>query len=259
MDDYSIRFGSISRLYGDQAVESFKRSHIAIVGLGGVGSWVVEALARTGIGTMTLVDMDEVCLSNVNRQIQALSSTVGQSKAQSLKERIGLIAPDCKVIAQEAYYTEKNSEALLEADFDYIVDAIDSVAHKCLLISQAKKKGLNIITCGGAGGKLDPTRLKVADLSKTRNDPLLTQVRKRLRKMHGFSKYSKKKFHIDCVYSDEIPKFPQLDGSISCEREKGADYRLNCDTGFGSSTMLTGSMGFFLASAVLNKLKSKEA
>ncbi len=257
MDDYSIRFSSISRLYGEKAVEHFKQSHIAIVGLGGVGSWVVEALARTGIGAMTLIDMDEVCLSNVNRQIQALSSTVGQSKAQSLKERIGLIAPDCKVTAQEAYYTEKNAGILLETRFDYIIDAIDSVAHKCLLIAQARKHGLNIISCGGAGGKTDPTRLKVADLSKTRNDPLLTQVRKRLRKIHGFSKYSKKKFHVDCVYSDEIPKYPHLDGTISCEREKGADYRLNCDFGFGSSTMVTGSMGFTLTASVLDKLKTK--
>ena len=254
MDDYSIRFSGLSRLYGRSSLELFKKSHVAVIGLGGVGSWAVEALARSGIGKLTLVDLDEVCLSNINRQVQATSATVGHPKTSVLKSRISEIAPKCQVIEEMKFYTQKSSEALLSVEYDFIVDAIDSVAHKTHLLAESKRKKINVVTCGGGGGKIDPTKIRVDDLARTKNDPLLNQVRKRLRKLYNFPKYSRQKFGIPCVYSDEVPTFPLLDGGVSCERQKGQDYRLNCDTGFGSSTALTGTIGFTLASVVMKHL-----
>jgi tRNA A37 threonylcarbamoyladenosine dehydratase len=254
MSDYSLRFSALGRLYGKHAMEILPQTHVVVVGLGGVGSWTVEALARSGIGKLTLVDLDEVCLSNMNRQIQALDSTVGQFKSSALKKRITEIAPECIVIEKTKFFTEQTADELLSEDYDCLVDAIDSVSHKSLLIAEARKRKLPIVTCGGGGGKLDPTKVVVKDLAKTKNDPLLLQVRKRLRKEYGFSKFERQKFHIPCVFSEEEPSFPHADGSVSCERKKGGDYRLNCDAGFGSSTMLTGTIGFTVASVAIEQL-----
>ncbi|MDG1702525.1 MAG: tRNA threonylcarbamoyladenosine dehydratase [Opitutae bacterium] len=254
MSDYSLRFSALGRLYGKHAMEILPQTHVVVVGLGGVGSWTVEALARSGIGKLTLVDLDEVCLSNMNRQIQALDSTVGQFKSSALKKRITEIAPECIVIEKTKFFTEQTADELLSEDYDCLVDAIDSVSHKSLLIAEARKRKLPIVTCGGGGGKLDPTKVVVKDLAKTKNDPLLLQVRKRLRKEYGFSKFERQKFHIPCVFSEEEPSFPHADGSVSCEREKGGDCRLNCDAGFGSSTMLTGTIGFTVASVAIEQL-----
>ena len=254
LNDYNTRFGALSRLYGDKAFARLQSSHIAVVGLGGVGSWVVEALARSGIGELTLIDMDEVCLSNVNRQIHALDGTVGRSKAEVLSERITRISPNCAVHTKVCFFTESTAETLLEPNYDMIVDTIDSTQNKCLLIAEARKRGLKLVTCGGAGGRVDPLRLKLADLARTINDPLLDQVRKRLRRDYGFSRKSNQKFKIDCVYTDELPVFPRTDGSVASKPESGADYRLNCDEGFGSATFVTGAMGFMLAAHVVKKI-----
>ena len=258
MSDYLLRFSALGRLYGQHALQVLPRAHIAIVGLGGVGSWTVEALARSGIGRLTLIDLDEVCLSNVNRQVQALDSTVGRFKSLALKERISGIAPECTVVEKTQFFTEQTADELLSQDYDCIVDAIDSVSHKSLLIAEARKRKIPIVTCGGGGGKLDPTKIVVKDLAKTKHDPLLLQVRKRLRRDYGFSKFERQKFHVPCVFSEEEPSFPQADGTVSCEREKGGDYRLNCDAGFGSSSMLTGTIGFTLASVVMDQLMQKD-
>ena len=239
MSDYATRFSAIGRLYGVAGLDRIHRAHVCVIGLGGVGSWVVEALARSGIGALTLVDMDEVCLSNVNRQIHAMDGTVGRSKASVLAERVQQIAPECRVLCEEVFFTEASMERLLAPGYDYIVDAIDTTKHKCLLIAEARKRGLRLITCGGAGGCIDPSRIKIQDLARTINDPLL-------------------KFKIDCVYSDELPVFPQADGSVACEREPGTDYRLNCDAGFGSATFVTGTVGFFLAAEVVRRIALPE-
>ena len=219
-----------------------------------MGSWAVEALARSGVGALTLVDMDEVCLSNVNRQIHATTETVGRAKAALLAERVGQIAPECRVSVEEVFFTESTMDRLLAPEYDYMIDAIDATKHKCLLIAEVRKRGLKLITCGGAGGSIDPSRIKIQDLARTINDPLLLQVRKKLRREYGFPKRSRQKFKIDCVYSDELPRFPQSDGSVACEREPGADYRLNCDVGFGSATYVTGTVGFFLAAEVVRRI-----
>ena len=254
MTDYEARFGGIARLYGKEGLERLSKAHVCVIGLGGVGCWVVEALARTGIGKLTLVDMDEVCLSNVTRQLHALDDTIGQPKATVLAGRVSKISPQCKIVTEVCFFTQTTMERLLMPKYDYIVDAIDTTNYKCLLIAKARKRDLNLITCGGAGGRMDPARIKVADLAHTINDPLLLQVRKRLRQQYGFSAYKRQKFKIDCVFSDEMPVFPKEDGSTSCKREKGTDYRLNCDQGFGSATFLTGTFGFFLAAEVARRI-----
>jgi tRNA A37 threonylcarbamoyladenosine dehydratase len=258
MSDYETRFGAIGRLYGTAGLARIRSAHVCVIGLGGVGSWVVEALARSGVGALTLVDMDEVCLSNVNRQIHALDDTVGCSKAAVLAERVGRIAPECAVTVEAVFFTEATAERLLGPTYDYIIDAIDGTRHKCRLIAEARQRGLKLITCGGAGGCIDPGRVRICDLARTVNDPLLLQVRKRLRSEYGFPKYKRQKFKIDCVYSDELPVYPLEDGSVSCERAAGADYRLNCDSGFGSATYLSGTIGFFLAAEVVKRIALPE-
>ena len=258
MSDYKTRFGAIGRLYGVEGLARIRKARVCIIGLGGVGSWVVEALARSGIGALMLVDMDEVCLSNVNRQIHALDDTIGQSKASALAERVRKIAPECTVTVEEVFLTEATIDRLLEPKYDWIIDAIDTTKHKCLLISEARKRNLRLITCGGAGGCIDPSRIKIQDLARTINDPLLLQVRKKLRREYGFPGFKRQKFKIDCVYSDELPVFPMPDGTVSTERETGEDYRLNCDVGFGSATYVTGTVGFFLGAEVVKRIAHTE-
>lgn len=258
MPDYETRFGAIGRLYGVEGLARIRAARVCVIGLGGVGSWVVEALARSGVGGLTLVDMDEVCLSNVNRQIHAMDGTIGQTKPSVLAARVKKIAPECEVVCEEVFFTESTMARLLDPEYDYIIDAIDATKHKCLLIAEARKRRLKLITCGGAGGCIDPSRIKIQDLARTINDPLLLQVRKKLRRDYGFPKLSRQKFKIDCVYSDELPVFPQADGSVSCEREPGEDYRLNCDAGFGSATFVTGTVGFFLAAEVVRRIALPE-
>jgi tRNA A37 threonylcarbamoyladenosine dehydratase len=254
MPDYEARFGAIGRLYGVDGLKRLSQAHVCVIGLGGVGSWTVEALARTGIGKLTLVDMDEVCLSNVNRQLHALSDTIGRSKAVLLAERVVKISPSCEVVVEECFLTESSMDRLLEPRYDYIIDAIDSTKYKCLLIAEARARGLNLITCGGAGGRIDPSRVQIADLARSINDSLLLQVRKRLRQQYGFPMFKRQKFKIDCVFTDELPVYPTSQGTVTCDRETGADYRLNCDEGFGSATYLTGTFGFFLAAEVVKRI-----
>lgn len=254
MSDYETRFSALGRLYGVAGLTRLKQAHIAVVGLGGVGSWTVEALARSGIGALTLIDMDEVCLSNVNRQLHALDGTVGRSKAAVLAERVGQIAPECNVIIKEEFFTESTAGALLAPGYDWMVDTIDGTRHKCLLIAEARKRKQPLLSCGGGGGRVDPSRVQLADLARTINDPLLLQVRKRLRQKYNFPRLKRMKFGIDCIFTDEFPVYPQIDGSVSCEREAGEDYRLNCDAGFGSATFVTGTMGFRLAAEVVRRI-----
>lgn len=254
MPDYQARFGAIGRLYGVDGLKRLSEAHVCVIGLGGVGSWTVEALARTGIGKLTLIDMDEVCLSNVNRQLHALDGNIGRSKAVLLAERVAKISPSCEVIVEECFFTESSMDRLLAPTYDYIIDAIDTTKYKCLLIAEARKRGLNLLTCGGAGGRIDPSRVQIADLARSINDPLLLQVRKKLRREYGFPMFKRQKFKIDCVFTDELPIFPKEDGTVACERETGADYRLNCDQGFGAATFLTGTFGFFLAAEVVKRI-----
>ncbi|WLI74722.1 tRNA cyclic N6-threonylcarbamoyladenosine(37) synthase TcdA [Halomonas alkalicola] len=254
-DDHDLRFGGIRRLYGSRAVERFRSAHVVVVGVGGVGSWTVEALARSGIGKLTLIDLDDVCVSNVNRQLHALDGTVGRPKVEVLAERCRAIQPGIEVVEEIAFVTPTNLAERIPEDADHLVDAIDSVVPKAALINWCKRRKLPITVTGAAGGQTDPTRIRVADLARTEHDPLLAKVRARLRRDFGFSRNPKRRFSVECVYSDEQLVYPSADGEVCLQKPgSGESTRLDCASGFGAATFVTGSFGFVAASRVLARL-----
>ena len=255
--DFERRFGGIGRLYGQRALTRFRSAHVCVIGVGGVGSWAVEALARSAIGQLTLIDLDNVAESNVNRQIQALTSTIGMAKIDALAARIAEINPFCKVNLVEDFVAADNLDQFIgNRGYDYVIDAIDSVRAKTALIAYCSEKKIPLITIGGAGGQVDPTRIAVRDLSRTEQEPLLGKVRKRLRNQHGFPRGSKNNFHIDAVFSMEPLKYPEGDEaacSVDSDDRNGGVTGLNC-AGFGSAMVVTASFGMVAVSHVLNKL-----
>lgn len=180
-DAYMQRFSGIARLYGQQALGVFSQAHVCVIGIGGVGSWAAEALARTGIGAITLIDMDDVCVTNTNRQIHALRSNVGQAKTEVVAARIREINPECQVTCIDDFITPDNVDKLIDNRFSYVIDAIDSVRPKAALLAYCRRFKIPIVTTGGAGGQIDPTRIEVADLAKTIQDPLAAKLRERLK------------------------------------------------------------------------------
>ena len=253
-----LRFGGSERLYGVSEVEALRKAHVCVIGIGGVGSWVAEALARTAIGTITLIDLDDICVTNTNRQIHALSSTIGHSKVEVMAERIRQINPECQVNEVEDFVTPDNLGELVTGDFDYVVDAIDSLRAKVALIAHCKRNKIKMITVGGAGGQKDPTQIQVADLAKTYQDPLAAKVRNELRRHYNFTKNPKRRFQIECVFSTEQLVYPQADGSV-CQQKASADgpMKMDCSSGFGAATVVTATFGFVAASRVIAKLCEK--
>ncbi len=254
MSDFETRFGGIARLYGKAGLQKLCAAHVCVVGIGGVGTWAAEALARSGIGALTLVDLDEVCVTNINRQLHALTETVGRAKVEVMAERIRAINPDCRVTAEQRFFNEQTADELLAPKYDFILDAIDNVPNKVLLLVCCQEKKLPVIACGGAGGRRELTSVRVGDLSKASHDKLLSEVRRRLRKEHGFpAEHSA--MGVECVYSVEKTIFPQPDGSV-CEMRNDTEdgARLNCDGGLGSATFVTGAFGFAAAGSVVQKI-----
>ncbi|MDK6078374.1 tRNA cyclic N6-threonylcarbamoyladenosine(37) synthase TcdA [Massilia varians] len=250
--DFARRFGGIARLYGERALERFRAAHVCVIGVGGVGSWIVEALARSAVGHLTLIDLDNVAESNINRQLQALSSTIGMPKIEALKERIAQINPSCRVTLVEDFIDPENIETMIAGKgFDYVVDAIDGVKSKAALIAYCSAKKLPLIVIGGAGGQLDPTRIEVRDLARTEQEPLLKKVRKILRAQYGFAKGEKNKYHIDAVFSMEPLRYP--DAGDVCAIDANSVTGLNC-AGFGSSMVVTATFGMVAAGHLLRKL-----
>lgn len=249
--DFARRFGGIARLYGAAALERFRNANVCVIGVGGVGSWVVEALARSAIGAITMIDLDNIAESNINRQIHALTDTLGKAKVSALAERIAQINPYCKVTEIEDFVGEDNLDQCIGIDrYDYVVDAIDNVRAKTALIAWCRKHGVRLITIGGAGGQIDPTRIAVRDLARTEQEPLLAKVRKRLRAQHGFPRGDKSRFGIDAVFSTEPLRQPQG----ACESGDAAGVTgLNC-AGFGSAMAVTASFGLVAAAQVLRTL-----
>jgi len=249
--DRARRFGGIARLYGAPALAAFERAHVAVIGIGGVGSWAAEALARSAIGTLTLIDLDNVAESNTNRQIHALDGNYGKPKVEAMAERIALIDPECDVRLVEDFVEPDNFDAVLGGGFDYVIDAIDSVRTKTALIAWCVEHGQPLITVGGAGGQLDPTRIRIDDLALTIQDPLLSKVRAQLRKQHGFPRGPKAKFKVSAVYSDEPLIYPEAAvcdvdpeaGHVETSPGHHGPVGLNC-AGFGSSVCVTASFGF---------------
>ncbi len=255
------RFGGIARVFGDEGLARLQRSRVCVIGLGGVGSWTVEALVRSGVGHLTLVDLDEVCVTNTNRQIHALSETVGQSKARVLAERAAAISPRVEVDAIEDFFTESSLEAILGPlgagpRYDVVIDAIDSFKNKCLLIDACRARAMAVVVVGGAGGRIDPTRVRLDDISRSEGDRLLAMLRKRLRQKHGFPRSGR--WGISCVFSNEPQRYPDGDGGIcKIKPEARESARLDCHSGFGAVSFVTGTFGFYAAKAAIDCLLRK--
>ncbi|WGE36339.1 tRNA cyclic N6-threonylcarbamoyladenosine(37) synthase TcdA [Actinobacillus genomosp. 1] len=248
IDNYEQRFGGIGRLYTPEGLAKLRQAHICVIGIGGVGSWAVEALARSGTGKITMIDMDDICVTNINRQIHAMTGTIAQLKTEAMKERIERVNPECVVEIIDDFITPENIPEYLNRGYDYVIDAIDSVKTKAALIAYCKRNKIRMITTGGAGGQTDPTQIQITDLSKTIQDPLASKVRSLLRKEYNFSQNPKRKFGIDCVFSTQPLIFPKM--GEGCE----VSATMNCANGFGAVTMVTATFGFFAVSRVIDKL-----
>jgi tRNA A37 threonylcarbamoyladenosine dehydratase len=251
--DYQRRFSGVARLYGPTATESLKAANVCVVGVGGVGSWAMEALARCGIGKLTAVDLDMVAESNTNRQIHALGEIYGKAKVDAMAERILDINPECQVNRVEDFVTPENVADILLPAFDIIIDAIDQTRVKAAMIVHTRRIGVPIVVAGAAGGKIDPTQVKVSDLAYTVQDPLLAKVRALLRREHGFPRDTKKKFGVATVFSTEQLRYPT--SQESCETTAVATG-LNC-AGFGSSVCVTSVFGMVAASHAIGLLLSR--
>lgn len=240
------RFAGVARLYGVDALQRLRRAHVCVVGLGGVGSWSVEALARTGVGSLTLVDLDEVCLSNTNRQLHALTNTVGRTKVSVLVERVRAIAPGSEVHGVEDFVVEANASTLIRSDFDVVIDAIDSLSSKCALLLACRARGVAAIVVGGCGGRVDPTRVKIDDVSATHHDRLLRLMRKRLRQDHDFPRQGR--WGVTAVFSDEPRRFALT------EPQRRDQSSLDCSGGLGAVAHLTATFGLFAAHAAIDHI-----
>lgn len=258
MSDFETRFAGVARLYGREGLEKLRAAHVCVVGIGGVGAWAAEALARSGIGGLTLVDLDDVCASNINRQLHALTETVGRAKVDVMAQRIQAINPGCRVTVERKFFNEQTAAGLLSPKFDHVLDAIDGVTNKVLLLACCRQGNLPVVACGGAGGRRDGTRIRVADLAKVSHDRLLAEVRKKLRKEFQFPANGLP-MGIECVYSAEPAVFAQPDGSVCAERVPAAEgTRLNCEGGLGSATFVTGAFGFAAAGIVVGKIAGEQ-
>ena len=244
--DLERRFGGVARLYGQQGAERLRGAHVCVVGIGGVGSWSAEALARTGVGRITAVDLDMVAESNTNRQIHALGEVYGQAKVEAMAQRIRDINPACTVECIEDFVTPDNVATLLDRDFSVVIDAIDQVRAKAAMIAYCRRRGTPIVVAGAAGGQIDPTRVTAGDLSQTVQDPLLAKLRSTLRRDHGFPRDGKKKFGVTAVYSTEPLRYPDN----ACTAERGP-AGLNC-AGFGSSVCVTSVFGMVAAARAID-------
>jgi len=257
-EDYLQRFGGLTRLYGRAGLARLYAAQICVVGLGGVGSWSVEALARSGVGALTLVDLDDLCITNVNRQLPAMDGTIGRSKAEVIAARVARINPACRVRVLTEFFTQQNAERILAEAFGCVVDAIDNVANKALLVAECVARGLSVVTVGGAGGRSDFNQIHTGDLGEAWGDELLRLVRRKLRREHGFEPGTQKgrmHFGVRCVWSSEPRIFPWADGTCRAEPppevgREGAG-KLDCESGLGAAAFVTGAFGLAAAGEVV--------
>lgn len=245
------RFGGVKRLHGSNGFAKLQKAHVCVIGIGGVGSWACETLARCGVGEITLIDADDVCVTNINRQIHALTETIGQEKVSAMAQRIHNINPDCIVNQKTSFFLQASADELLLAKYDYVIDAIDSIKHKTLLISMCKQRGINIITVGAAGGKTAISGIEVKDLGLTHGDRLLSKVRAILRKNYGFPKFAGKKFKVPAVFSAETVKLPWCDIT---DKSQQTSLRLDCNNGFGTDMAVISIFGITAAHHVIHQI-----
>lgn len=253
-DDLSVRFGAVERVFGRSRTQCLATAHLCVIGLGGVGSWAAESLARSGIGALTLIDGDRAEASNVNRQIHAMTGTFDQPKSLLMAERIRAIHPGCRCTPIDAYVTADALGTLLDQDFDGVIDAIDSVTVKAGIIAQCHARGLPVVTVGGAGGKRDPTAVRIDDLARTIQDPLAARVRQRLRRHHGFPPGPGRRFGVDCVFSSEPPRYPQADGEVGPNKPVLHGVSLDCRFGYGSVCTVTATFGLAAAACLMERI-----
>ena len=254
---WTERFAGIDRLYGAGALARFAGCHVAVVGLGGVGSWLVEALARSGVGRLTLIDADDLCVSNTNRQLPALEGQFGRNKAVAMAERCLAINPGMTVDPVLSFLTPSNLEEMLGRGYDLVIDACDSFRTKVEAIAWCRRRKIPMITVGAAGGRLDPTLVRVRDLSRTEHDAMLALIRRKLRGEFNFPKNHQRYFGVPAIYSLENVQYPQADGSVCGLRPKlGADaaLKLDCGAGLGAATHITGAFAFVAAGKALEML-----
>ena len=241
------RFGGIDRLYGSGALARFTSCHVTVVGIGGVGSWAVEALARSGIGKLTLVDADDLCVSNTNRQLPALEGQYGRAKVEAMGDRLRAINPGIDLDLRQQFLTPSNLGELLDAPGDLVLDACDSFRSKVEAIAYCRRRKQPIVTVGSAGGRSDVTQVRVRDLSRTEHDAMLSLIRKKLRGEFNFPKNHDRYFGVPAVYSLENVRYPQADGSVCGIRPQlGKDeaLKLDCGAGLGAATHVTGAFAF---------------
>jgi len=273
MDRYRLhrRFDRMGRLVGDAAMEKLFRTHVMVIGIGGVGSFAAESIARSGVGKITLVDFDEICITNFNRQIHSLQGLVGEKKATVMEERLRKINPQASIHAIPKFYNERLSDEIFAEAMqlqggqkpDFIIDAIDSITPKCHLLAKCIRDGIRVVTSTGSGGKMDPTRIQVVDLGLTQKDPLAKAVRRILRDQHGFPQTGE--FNIPAVYSDEPTTEPMelhYDGGkgFRCVCPQGKNEFFNCDNRnviLGNSSFVTGAFGLACASVVVREIVQK--
>ena len=249
------RFRGIDRLYGVGSVARLAKAHVCVIGIGGVGSWAVEALARSGVGKLTLIDADEVCVSNTNRQLHALDGQFGKPKVAVMAQRAHAIHPGIEVDAIEQFLTPANLALLLDRGYSLVIDCCDAFRVKVETIAWCRRRKLPLITCGSAGGRTDPTLIAVRDLAKTEHDAMLALVRKKLREEFNFPRGPKRYFGVQAVYSRENVRYPQADGSVCGTRpEHGAALKLDCGGGLGAATHVTAAFAFAAVSRALTRL-----
>ena len=261
-DSYTLhrRFDRMGRLVGDDMMKKIFNTHVMVIGLGGVGSWAAESLARSGVGKLTIIDFDEICITNANRQLHALQGLVGQKKSLVMGERLKKINPQAEVNALTLFYNKDSSNEILNLKPDYIIDAIDNLTAKTHLLNECRSKKLKVITSGGASAKMDPTRIKITDLAQTIVDPLAHSVRKILRQEYAFPR--KGLFGIPCVFSDEIPM-----ESFDLKYDLGQGFKCVCPQGqndlhsclhrnviYGNASFITGAFGLAAASWVVRQI-----
>ncbi len=256
------RFVGIDRLYGAGTTQRLARVHVAVVGVGGVGSWCAEALARSGIGHLTLIDPDDVCVSNTNRQSHALEGAYGRAKVEVLAERLRAINPQAAITTCPSFVTPANLTTLLDGGFDLLIDACDSFRVKVEMVAWCRRRKLPLVVIGSAGGRIDPTRIQVRDLSRTEHDALLSLVRKKLRQEFGFPRNRDRYFGVPAVFSLENVRYPQIDGSVSGLRPPAmgeGGRRLDCGSGLGAAMHVTAAFGMAAAGRAIQILLERSA
>lgn len=255
---YLQRFGGIARLYGQAALTALAQAHFVVIGLGGVGTWTAEALARSGVGELTLIELDDVCVTNTNRQLHALKSQIGQSKNQVLSERLQDINPEIVIHSIEDYLDKDNLQELIGRQHHVVIDAMDAAHIKAALVAYCLAIKVRLITVGSSGGKRDLQQIKVDDLGRSTADPMLAKIRTQLYRHHNFARDKNRKFRVDAVYSTEQMVYPKPDGSVCQIKQALAEgVKLDCAGGFGSAVMVTGTFGFLAASKAIERYLEK--